>query len=88
MARTIPESAPRTGPRRAHIMPGLQSRGLRHHRLVPRRVEDEFDVGVLHGRDQQQLLADVGDQDFAHAAAGSGQRHADGDVARAVLVAA
>src|SRR5690554_1854961 len=43
---------------------GLEPRGLRHHRLIPRRVEHELDLGALDGRDQLDLLADVGGEDI------------------------
>ncbi len=78
----------RKGPRPAERLhhPRLQPRRLRHHRLVPRRVEDELDVGIADRRDQLELVADVGDEHLAHAAAGRGERHLHGDVARAVRI--
>src|ERR1700681_3823263 len=65
---------------------GLQPRLIRHHGLVPRRVEDQFHVGSRHGRNDFDLAANVLDQSLAHAAPGRGQGHLDLDVAGRIVV--
>src|SRR5882724_4918626 len=65
---------------------GLQPRLIRHHGLVPRRVEDQFHVGPRHGRNDFNLAAHVLDQGLAHAAAGRGQGHFNVDRAGRIVV--
>src|SRR6267154_4941122 len=65
---------------------GLQPRFVRHHGLVPRRVEHQFHVGSRHSGNDFDLAAHVLDQDLAHAAAGRGQGHLDVDVAGRIVV--
>src|SRR5690606_8526028 len=68
----------------AGFQPGL----VRHHVLVPGRIEHQLDVGLGNGRHRLDLGAHVVHQDVAHAAAGRGQCHADGNGALALGVAA
>src|ERR1700730_12796479 len=65
---------------------GLQPRLIRHHGLVPWRVEDQLHVGSRHGRNDFDLAANVLDQSLAHAAPGRGQGHFDVDVAGRIVV--
>src|SRR5687767_7144541 len=46
----------------------LQPRGFRHHRLIPRRIEDELDPRLAHRRDSLHLVLHVLHQHFPHAA--------------------
>src|SRR5579885_545447 len=64
--------------------PGLEPCGLRHHRLIPRRVEDELDARLLDGRNALDLVARIIDQDVPHAAARSGEGHLHLHDARAI----
>src|SRR3546814_13234202 len=54
---------------------GFELGRFRHHVAAPRRVEDQLDVGLGHGRDHFQLAAHVVDQDLAHPTAWRGERH-------------
>src|SRR5690554_4765730 len=59
----------------AEFQPGL----LAHHLTTPGRVEDDLGMHLADLRGAEDLVAGVGGDDVAHAAAGCGQRHADGD---------
>src|ERR1022692_134688 len=65
---------------------GLQPRLIRHHGVVPRRVEHQFDIDTCYGRNDLHLVANVLNQDLAHTAAGRGQGHFDVDGSRRILV--
>src|ERR1700689_1366810 len=65
---------------------GLQPRFVRHHAVIPRRIEDQLDVGSRHRGHQLYLVTHVLHQNLAHAAARGGERHLDGDVARLIGV--
>src|SRR5689334_17096424 len=53
---------------------GLQPGRLGHHRLIPRRIEHQLDVGDRDGRNDFQLLFDVLHQHVTHPASRCGQR--------------
>src|SRR5882757_5139285 len=67
---------------------GLQPRLFRHHGLVPRQIEHQFDIGPGYRRNDLDLVAHILHQDLAHAAAGRGQGHFDVDRARRIFVLA
>src|SRR5437879_8187857 len=64
---------------------GLEPGGVRHHRLIPGRIERQLDARLAHRRDALDLVFHVIDEDVTHAAARGGACHLDIAAARAVL---
>src|SRR5271166_1458877 len=85
ISATGPASTHFTGLRPLHHS-GLQAGGFRHHRMIPGRIEHQFDVGVSDGRHYLHLAAHVLHQDLTHAATRRRQGHLDVHGARGVLV--
>src|SRR2546421_9090720 len=65
---------------------GLESGGVRHHRLIPGRIERQLDARLAHRRDALDLVFHVIDEDVAHAAPGGGECDLDLDTAGTVVV--
>jgi hypothetical protein len=59
----------------ADIKAQLQLSRIRHAAGVPRGIEDNLHVYLLHFRQARELVFDVSLKDITHAAAGSGHGH-------------
>src|SRR6476620_11141240 len=57
--------------------PELHPAGFADHALVPRRIPDELNVGLVYAVDRKDLALGVVRDRRAHSAAGCGQRHFD-----------
>src|SRR5690625_3836235 len=88
------ESPEEEGPNQRRVSPqtlnasdhaGLQSCGLGHHVLGPRRVENQFYFDAGYAVKLTDFVPDLRGQDIAHATARRGQRHRDDHGPRAVV---
>ena len=53
--------------------------------MIPWRIKDQFNAHIGNGRNDDNFLLSVLDEDFAHAATRCGQRHVDADGSLAIL---
>src|SRR6202165_6045037 len=96
MEMVCPSPKLAAGPASIHCTPsalishhaGLQTSFVRHHGLVPGRVEHQFDIRSRNRRDYLHFVAHVLDQYLAHSAARRRQGHLDVDRAGRIFVLA